>query len=229
MTSLQEIYHLQTTLSLIFDRIGITQEIRDNLSLHELSPQEQDQLALLIEKFESNVDEIRNDTTRLEELFDQRLFIRLGNYYYYQGDLHQALDYYNLSSMVEENEWAHFNSGIVLQRQEQLKMAFKKYDLAIKLKPDFPQALCHQAEILILQGHPEAALEKLIKSEKLNPNDPETNKLLAEYYIEHGKKKEALEHLKAIHHRDSDVEKKIEELAQEKSLLNRILSRFRKK
>lgn len=229
MTVLQELYHLQTSLSLIFDRIGITQEIQDNFSLHEFSPQEQDQLTLLIEKFEFNLEKIRDNPTKFEEGFDQRLFIRLGNYYYFQEDFSQALEYYDLSIMVEENEWAYFNSARVLQTQDQLDTAYEKYDQAIKLKPDFSQALRYQAEILIQQGKTDIALEKLKKSQKLNPNDPETNKLLADYYVEHGEDKEALMHLKAIHHRDPEVISKIEELERNKPFLRRIFGRFRNK
>ena len=76
MPGLQELYHLQASLSLIFDRLGITQEIQDKLSLDELSPQEQDQLTLLIEKFDFNLEEIRNNPSLLEQGFDQRLFER---------------------------------------------------------------------------------------------------------------------------------------------------------
>lgn len=229
MTKLQELYHLQTNLSMIFDRLGITQEIQDKLSLDELSPQEHDQLTLLIEKFEFGLEEIRNNPTHLEQGFDQRLFVRLGNYFYYEGDFSQALEYYNLSNFIDENEWAYFNSARILQLQDQLDRAYEKYGQAIKLKPDFSQALCHQAEILINQGEPEKALEKLKKSQQLNPNDPETNKLIANYYIEHGENTEALIHLKAIHHRDPEVKTKITELEQKQSFLNRFIGRFRKR
>ncbi|MFX1515025.1 MAG: tetratricopeptide repeat protein [Promethearchaeota archaeon] len=228
MPGLQELYHLQASLSLIFDRLGITQEIQDKLSLDELSPQEQDQLTLLIEKFNFNLEEIHKNLNLLEQGFDQRLFVRLGNYFYYEGDYSQALEYYSLSSSIDENEWAYFNSARILQLQERLENAYEKYDQAIKLKPDFSQALCHQAEILLHQGESEKALEKLKKSQQLNPNDPDTNKLIANYYIEHGENKEALIHLKAIHHQDPDVKNKITELEQKQSFLNRFISRFRK-
>lgn len=229
VTVLQELYHLQTSLSLIFDRLGITQEIQDNLSLDELSPQEQDQLTFLIEKFEFAIEEIRMNPTQFEQGFDQRLFIRLGNYFYYEGNFPRALEYYNLSSSIDENEWAYFNSARILQLQNQLDTAFERYDQAIKLKPDFSQALCFQAEILLHQGESEKALEKLKKSQQLNPNDPETNKLIANYYIDHGEDREALIHLKAIHHRDPEVTTKIEELEQRKSLFSRLIGRFRKR
>ena len=79
------------------------------------------------------------------------------------------------------------------------------------------------------KGDESGALQKLKKSQQLNPNDPETNKLLAEYFLEHGEKKEALTHLKAIHHRDSEVSEKIEELERKKTLIGRLTTRFRRK
>jgi tetratricopeptide (TPR) repeat protein len=229
MSNPQELFNLQSSLSQAFDRIGITQEIKNNLSLVDVSPQELDQLAFLIEKFESNLTEIRQTPEFIDESLDQRLLIRLGNYYYFQGDTYQAIEYYDLSNQVEENEWAYYNSALILETQGQFDRAYDKYDHAIKLKPDFPQALRHQAMILTSQGKTDLAISKLLKSRDLNPNDPDTNKLLAKYYIEHGEKKEALTHLKAIYHRDSSVSDQIEELEKEKSFLGRITNLFRKK
>ncbi len=207
--------------------MGITQEISSDLSLNEFTPQERNQLSLLIEKFAFYFEEIRQKPTSIEEILDQRLLIRLGNFYYNQGDLSQAIEYYNLSILVKENEWAYFNSAVILKLQEKLEISYEKFDQSIKLKPDFPQAFRNQAEILFQQGNREKALIKLIKSQQLNPNDPETNKLLADYYIEDGEKKEALKYLKAIHHQDSDVIQKIEELERKESLLRRISDRIR--
>lgn len=207
--------------------MGITQEISNNLSLDEFTPQERNQLSLLIEKFAFFFEEIRQKPTSIEKILDQRLLIRLGNYYYNQGDLSQAVEYYNLSILVKENEWAYFNSGMILKQEEKLELAYEKFDQSIKLKPDFPQAYRNQAEILFQQGDNEKALEKLIKSQQLNPNDPETNKLLADYYLEDGEKDEAIKYLKAIHHQDSEVIQKIEELERKESFLKRISNRIR--
>jgi tetratricopeptide (TPR) repeat protein len=225
----QDFYQIQSNLSLIFDRIGITQEIGNDLSLEEFSPQEQDQLALLIEKFESSFNEFRHKSEEIREVLDQRLIIRLGNFYFHRGDIAQALDYYDFSNQIEENEWGYFNSGKILQSQSELDNAFERFEEAIKLKPDFPQALRHQAEILKHQGKEDAALKKLQKSQQLNPNDFETNKMLADYFLEQGEKKEALIHLKAIHHRDKNITEKITELENKKSVFNRVMNRFRKK
>lgn len=230
MTSPQQLYRLQSSLSSVFDRIGLTQEIRDDFSVIEFTPQEQDQLDLLIEKFEELLEEFRNDSTSIEETLDQRLLIRLGNYYYYlHNDEDRALDYYRLCTKVEENEWAYFNSAKILASQGHFDLAIERYDQAIKVKPDFPQAFRLQAEILNRQGKSDVAFEKLQKSQQLNPNDPETNKLLADYYLAHGEKNEALFHLKAIHHRDTDVKEKIEELESKDSFFKRLSSRLRKK
>ncbi|MFX0183033.1 MAG: hypothetical protein ACFE95_08135 [Candidatus Hodarchaeota archaeon] len=230
MTSPQQLYHLQSSLSSLFDRIGLTQEFRDDFTVIEFTPQEQDQLDLLIEKFEELIEELRNDAASIQETLDQRLLIRLGNFHYYlYKDEDRALDYYGLSTKVEENEWAYFNSAKILAKQEYLDLAIEKYDQAIKIKPDFPQAFRHQAEILNRQGKSDAAFEKLQKSQELNPNDPETNKLLADYYLAHGEKNEALYHLKAIHHRDSVVKERIEELQSKDSFFKRLSKRLRKK
>ena len=127
MAILQELRHLQNNISLIFDGIGITQEIREGLSLEDLSSEEQDQLTFLIEKFQFSFEQISKESFQNEEFFDQRLLVRLGNYFFIQKDLFQALEYYQLSNSVGENEWAYFNSGRVLQLQEQLDEAFEKF------------------------------------------------------------------------------------------------------
>ncbi len=230
MAAPHEAYQVQDSLSNVFDNIGLTQEIKDDFTLIDMTPQEEDQLFLLIEKFEVILEKIHPESTSLDESLDQRLLVRLGNYYYYShNDEDQALKYYKLSNRVEENEWAYFNSAKILMKLKSYESAFDNFEQAIKLKPDFPQAFRHQAEILLYQGNENEALEKLKKSQKLNPNDPETNKLLAKHFLNHGEKDEALMHLKAIHHRDSEVSKKIEELEQKKSLLARFTSRFYKK
>ncbi len=225
----QELFNLQSSLSQAFDRIGITQEIKNDLSLDDFSPQELDRLSFLVEKFESNLAEIRHNPEYIDESLDQRLLIRLGNYYFFQGDAFQAIEFYDLSNQVEENEWAYYNSAFILEKQGEFERAYNKFDLAIKLKPEFPQAFRHQAMILISLGKTDLAIAKLLKSRELNPSDPDTNKLLAKYYIEHGEKKEALTHLKAIHHRDSSVSDQIKELEREKSFFERISNLFRKK
>ncbi|MHA2294230.1 MAG: hypothetical protein ACXACK_18880 [Candidatus Hodarchaeales archaeon] len=53
--------------------------------------------------------------------------------------------------------------------------------------------------------------------------------MLADYFLEQGEKKEALIHLKAIHHRDKNITEKITELENKKSVFNRVMNRFRKK
>ena len=229
MSFSQELFNLLTSLSQAFDRIGIMQEIKNDSPLDNYPPQELDQLAFLIEKVQLKFEESGYDFSSIEDILDQRLLIRLGNYYFFLGDYYLALEYYKLSNKVEENEWAHYNSALILETQGELEKAFNEYDQAIKLKPEFSQAFRHQAEILILQGKTDVALEKLLQSRNLNPNDPETNKLLANYYIEHGDKKEAIFHLKAIHYRDASVSKKIEELEKRKSFIQRLSGLFQKK
>lgn len=227
MAEYRELYRLQSSLSGTFDRMGLTQELQNTFSFDELTPQERDQIVFLIEKYENLLAEVRSNPQSVEEILDQRLLVRLGNYYYALGENLLALDYYNLSNLVVENEWALFNSGQILYDQEDLEDAIHRFEDAIKLKPEFPQAFRYIGIILFQRGDKEGALKKLRHSQKLNPNDPETNKLLADYFLEQGEKQEALSHLKAIHYRDETVTDKIEELERKRSLLTRLKDRLR--
>ena len=55
------------------------------------------------------------------------------------------------------------------------------------------------------------------------------NKLFAELHIEKGEKKEALAHLKAIHHKDQEITDKIQDLEYDNSLVGRIWKIFQRK
>ncbi|MFW9778416.1 MAG: tetratricopeptide repeat protein [Candidatus Heimdallarchaeota archaeon] len=227
MQEYQELYRLQSSLSGTFDRMGLTQELQGESIFDEFTTQEREQVAFLIEKFENRLAEVRSNLQSVEEILDQRLLVRLGNYYHAMGEELTALDYYDLSNMVEENEWALFNTGRILYNQDDLEGATQRFEEAIKIKPEFPQAFRYLGLILFRRGDKEEALNKLKHSQKLNPNDLETNKILAEYFLEQGEKKEALSHLKAIHYRDEAVTEKIEELERRKSLFNRLKDRLR--
>ena len=227
MAEYHELYRLQSSLSGTFDAIGLTQELQRTFSFDHFTPQERDHLAFQLEKFENLLAEVRSNTDSMEEILDQRLLVRLGNYYYAIGEELLALDYYDLSNLVEENEWALFNSGQILYDQENLEDAIQRFEDAIKLKPEFPQAYRYLGLILFQRGDKKGALDNLQHSQKLNPNDPTTNKLLADYFLEQGEKQEALSHLKAIHYRDETVTEKIEALERKRSFLTRLKNRLR--
>ena len=167
----QELYYLQTSLSTVFDTIGLTQEIRDDFSLTDLTQQEQNQLGLLIEKLELIFEDFHQEKTALGDALDQRLLVRLGNYYYHQDDEDRALEYYGLSNQVEENEWAYFNTAKILIGLEHINQAYEQFELAIKLKPDYSNAYNNLGEVLKEQGRIDEAIECYKKAQKCEPDN----------------------------------------------------------
>ncbi|MHA1206112.1 MAG: tetratricopeptide repeat protein [Candidatus Hodarchaeales archaeon] len=157
------------------------------------------------------------------------MLVCLGNYSYSQDDSDHALEWYNHSNAVEENEWAYYNSAKIYIIDDNFDLGYQAFDQAIKLKPDFLKAILGQARILLKQGKKEEALLKLEKGQKINPNDQGINKLFAEFFIEKGEKKEALIHLKAIHHKDQETTEKIQDLEYDNSLIGRIRNIFQRK
>ena len=102
MINSDELYQLQNKLSIVFDRIGVMQEISDNLIANELTSQEEDQLNFLIEKFESYITMLQENSEELNlDCFDQRLLIRLGNYFYNKDNLDRALELFEISNAIE--------------------------------------------------------------------------------------------------------------------------------
>lgn len=230
MNTSQEIYRLQDSLSLVFDSIGITQEIKDNLTFSALSAEELNQLSLMVEKFDQIIENQENKAN-LQEMFNQRLIIRLGNFHYDQDNLTKALKYYELANNINESEWAYYNSGKILLEINKPWKAFDQFDQAIKIKPDFAKAIRNQGLILKDMNQLEEAVIKLKRSQKINPNDLKTNKTLAKIYIQKGEKKEALIQLKMIQKKypeEEGVLEEIKKLEKGKSFFTGVLIRFRK-
>lgn len=229
MTPPQEIYHLQSNLAMIFDRIGLTQELNVNEAYDDFSSSEIDKISFLIEKFQLLFENLIAEGPIPNGILDHRLLVCLGNYSYSQDDSDHALEWYKHSNAVEENEWAYYNTAKIYIIDDNFDLGYQAFDQAIKLKPDFLKAILGQARILLTQGKKEEALLKLEKGQKINPNDQGINKLFAEFLIENGEKKEALIHLKAIHHKDQETTDKIQDLEYDNSLVGRIRQIFQRK
>ena len=229
MTPPQEIYHLQSNLAMIFDRIGLTQELNVNEAYDDFSSSEIDKISFLIEKFQLLFENLIAEGPIPNGILDHRLLVCLGNYSYSQDDSDHALEWYKHSNAVEENEWAYYNTAKIYIIDDNFDLGYQAFDQAIKLKPDFLKAILGQARILLTQGKKEEALIKLKKGQKINPNDQGINKLFAEFLIENGEKKEALIHLKAIHHKDQETTDKIQDLEYDNSLVGRIRQIFQRK
>ncbi len=228
MTPPQEIYQLQSNLKIIFDRIGLTQELNVNDSYDDFSLSEIDKISFLIEKFQLLFENLIAEGPIPNGILDHRLLVCLGNYSYSQDDSDHALEWYKHSNAVEENEWAYYNAAKIYITDDNSDLGYEAFDQAIKLKPDFLKAILGQARILLKQGKKEEALLKLKKGQKINPNDQGINKLLAEFFIDKGEKKEALIHLKAIHHKDQETTDKIQDLEYDNSLVGRIRKIFQR-
>ncbi|MHA1513445.1 MAG: tetratricopeptide repeat protein [Candidatus Hodarchaeales archaeon] len=229
MTPPHEIYQLQSNLTMVFDRIGLTQELNVNEVYDDFSSSEIDKISFLIEKFQLLFENLIAEGPIPNGIIDHRLLVCLGNYSYSQDDSDHALEWYNHSNAVEENEWAYYNSAKIYIIEDNFDLGYQAFDQAIKLKPDFLKAILGQARILLKQGKKEEALLKLEKGQKINPNDQGINKLFAEFFIEKGEKKEALIHLKAIHHKDQETTEKIQDLEYDNSLIGRIRNIFQRK
>jgi tetratricopeptide (TPR) repeat protein len=229
MTPHQEIYQLQTNLAKFFDRIGLTQELKVNEAYDDFSSTEIDNISFLIERFQLLVENIIATGPIPSGILDYRLLICLGNYSYSQDNLDQALEWYELSNTVEENEWAYYNSAKIYINDDNYDSAYQAFDQAIKLKPDFLKAILGHARILLKQGKKEKAILKLKQGQKINPNDQSINKLFADLHIEDGETKEALVHLKAIHHKDQEITDKIQDLEYDNSIVGRIKKIFKRK
>ena len=231
MITPQDLYKLQSNLSQIFDNIGITQELKNDLSLIGLSSEELTQISFMSEKLGQIIETNQSTNPEVHDLLNQRLLIRLGNFYYIQDYPDKALKCYKIANDVLESEWAYYNTGKIYMEFNDLQKAFDQYDRAIKCKPDFAKALRNQGMILLNSNKLEEALGKLKKSQKLNPNDLKTNQLLADLYIQKGRKKEALRHLKVIEKKtpeNRELKSKIQQLEGRKSGFKGILTRFRK-
>ncbi|MHA1215183.1 MAG: tetratricopeptide repeat protein [Candidatus Hodarchaeales archaeon] len=230
MSPYDKFYQVQNSLMMIFDRIGLTQEIGNELTSEDLTQEESDQIQFLIEQFEDILSKITFESPTSEEMIDERLLIRIGNYYFsFVNDLDKTLEYYDLALKIEENELAYFNSAIVYEKENQLSEALDMLKQATSLKPDFTKAYYHQALILDKMDQKEEAISMLQKCHKLKPNDLEINSLLAEYYLELGQKEEALNLLKAIKNKNDHIIEKIDTLENKGSVTNRIFGLFKRK
>ena len=108
MTPPQEIYQLQSNLKIIFDRIGLTQELNVNDAYDDFSLSEIDKISFLIEKFQLLFENLIAEGPIPNGILDHRLLVCLGNYSFSQDDSDHALEWYKHSNAVEENEWAYY-------------------------------------------------------------------------------------------------------------------------
>jgi len=91
-----------------------------------------------------------------------------------RNNVEAALDYLNQAAALGEDS-AEFNHdyALVLAEGWEYEAAAERFSRAIKLKPDFTQALNNQGNTLHALGRSEEALEMYMRAEKLAPRSPE--------------------------------------------------------
>jgi arylsulfatase A-like enzyme len=80
----------------------------------------------------------------------------------------------------------HFVVANLRTRLQQMPEAMKEYEKTLELDPNHFDANLTYGRLLFLQGHPDAALAKLIRAVKVKPESPEAHLALADVYDELG-------------------------------------------
>jgi len=85
----------------------------------------------------------------------------------------------------------HYYLAAVHTRLKQVPEATREYEKALELDPDHFQANLRYGRLLFLEGHPEAALAKLSRAAKADPNSAEAHAFLADAYQQLGQAENA--------------------------------------
>ncbi|MGA7849498.1 MAG: sulfatase-like hydrolase/transferase [Terriglobales bacterium] len=85
----------------------------------------------------------------------------------------------------------HYYLAAVHTRLKQVPEATKEYEKALELDPDHFQANLRYGRLLFLEGHPDAALPKLSRAAKVDPDSAEAHAFLADAYQQLGQAENA--------------------------------------
>ncbi len=91
----------------------------------------------------SNQDDIKKEEDNIIDLMggpdeeEYQNLLKLGNYYFVQGNMKKAKDYYRKAVKAEPNSYeAHFNLALVHDTTFNFVLAKKEYRAAIRIKPE---------------------------------------------------------------------------------------------
>ncbi len=91
----------------------------------------------------SNQDDIKKEEDNIIDLMggpdeeEYQNLLKLGNYYFVQGNMKKAKDYYRKAVKAEPNSYeAHFNLALVHDITFNFVLAKKEYRAAIRIKPE---------------------------------------------------------------------------------------------
>ena len=106
------------------------------------------------------------DLTR-EELYE---LAGQGHHLYDAGEIDSAQEVFERLTALEPNDFFfHSALGAIYQHRGALERALAEYDRALALNERDIAARCNRAEVLLLQGKTEAAIEDLERISELDP------------------------------------------------------------
>jgi tetratricopeptide (TPR) repeat protein len=110
----------------------------------------------------------------------------LGNAYYRQGRIDEALEEYRETLRLEPDYAdAHNNLGIVYDKQGRTDEAIMEYRIALRLNPDYADAHNNLGKAYYIQGQIDEAVREYKEALRLNPELAEAhNNLGAIHYIQ---------------------------------------------
>jgi Flp pilus assembly protein TadD len=131
-----------------------------------------------------------------------RAYDNLGLCYYYQNENDLAVENYKKAIELDRNSgqpsaWPYLNLAITLQFQNDLPGAESNLREAIRLNPDFSQALFQLGLVLEDRGKLQEAVEELQEAARLNASYAEPHMALARIYRKLGQEAAAREEVQA--------------------------------
>jgi Flp pilus assembly protein TadD len=94
----------------------------------------------------------------------------------------------------------HFDLAVVSTHLKHVPEATREYEKTLELDPNHFQANLMYGQLLLLEGHPDAALPKLSRAAELDPESAEAHGFLAVAYQRLGRAQEAeRERTRAVH------------------------------
>jgi arylsulfatase A-like enzyme/Tfp pilus assembly protein PilF len=85
----------------------------------------------------------------------------------------------------------HFDLAMVYTRLKHIPEASVEYERALEINPEYFEANLTYGRLLLLQGHPDAALPRLSRAVKIGPDSAEAHAFLAEAYQQLGQAENA--------------------------------------
>ena len=103
-----------------------------------------------------------------------KLYASIGDTYMRQDKLKEAEKYFKKSIEIDPSDHAlAYNVAEILFAAGKTEDAIKYYDLAVKIKPDWPKAYLQRGYAYLNKGDMENAVQSMKKFLELAPDSPE--------------------------------------------------------